>query len=83
MTPQGSIASASYERRIEESILLILGTARGERVMRSDFGCAIHDLIFSPNNPATRALVVDEVRRALVAHEPRIDVLRVEDGTDA
>lgn len=49
----------------------------GERLLQPDFGCGIHDLLFAPNNPATHALAVDQVRRALVAHETRIDVLNV------
>jgi uncharacterized protein len=77
VTAKGAIASARYEQRIEESIFLILNTAKGERVMLPDFGCGIHDLVFAPNNSATTALVVDEVRRALVAYEPRVDVLTV------
>lgn len=81
VTSRGAIASARYEQRIEESIYLILSTSPGERVMRPDFGCGIHDLVFSPNNAATIALVVDQVRRALVAYEPRIDVLTVDAET--
>lgn len=73
----GSIATSSTERRIEESIYLILGTKPGERVMLPDFGCAIHDLSFAPNNAATRTRAIDAVRRALVSFEPRIDVLEV------
>jgi len=81
VTPKGAMAPARYEQRIEESIYLILSTARGERVMLPDFGCGIHDLVFAPNNAATIAMVVDEVRRALVAYEPRIDVLTVDAET--
>jgi phage baseplate assembly protein W len=77
VTATGAMASARHELRIEESILLILGTAKGERVMRHDFGCGIHDLVFAPNNAGTRGLVIDQVRRALVLHEPRVDVLDV------
>jgi uncharacterized protein len=66
-----------YEQRIEESIYLILSTSRGERVMLPDFGCGIHDLVFAPNNPGTLAQVVQNVRKALVAAESRIDVLDV------
>lgn len=77
VTPQGTIASSGYERRIEESVHLILSTAKGERVMNPEFGCGIHDRVFDPNNATTRAIVVDEVRRALVAWEPRIDVLQI------
>lgn len=77
VTPGGRIAQAKYEQRIEESIYLILSTAKGERVMLPDFGCGIHDLVFAPNNATTLTVVVQTVRQALVAHEPRIDVLEV------
>lgn len=81
VTSTGRIASASYEQRVEESIYLILSTAKGERVMLPDFGCGIHDLVFAPNNATTLAQVVDSVREALVAYEPRIDVLAVNADT--
>ena len=77
VTPGGQIAQARYEQRIEESIYLILSTSKGERVMLPDFGCGIHDLVFAPNNSTTIAVVVQTVREALVAFEPRIDVLDI------
>jgi phage baseplate assembly protein W len=77
VTPAGRIAQARYEMRIEESVFLILSTARGERVMMPGFGCGIHDLTFSPNTPGACSAIVDSVRKALVTYEPRIDVLDV------
>jgi len=77
VTANGKIARARYEQRIEEAIYLILSTAKGERVMLPDFGCGIHELVFSPNNTLTRSVVVQNVRQALVTYEPRIDVLEV------
>lgn len=77
VTPSGSIATSSEEQKIEESILLVLSTAPGERLMLPDFGCGIHDLVFSPNNSSTVTTVVDLVRRALTKYEPRIDVIDV------
>ena len=77
VTPGGKIAQARYEQRIEESIYLILSSAKGERVMLPNFGCGIHDLVFAPNNSMTLTVVVQTVRQALVAYEPRIDVLDV------
>ena len=73
----GGIAVSRYEQSIEESIYMILGTAKGERVMMPNFGCGMHDIVFAPNNPVVVTMVVDSTRRALVAHEPRIDVLTV------
>jgi len=81
VTPGGGIARARAEQRVEESIYLILSTAKGERVMMPDFGCGIHDLVFASNNAATQSLVVQSVRRALVAYEPRVDVLDVSADT--
>ncbi|GLQ89919.1 GPW/gp25 family protein [Dyella flagellata] len=77
VTAGGGIARSRYEQRIEESIYLILSTAKGERVMLDDFGCGIQDLVFAPNNAVTRARVVQNVRKALTTYEPRIDVLDV------
>jgi phage baseplate assembly protein W len=78
----GSIALSHFEERIQEAILTILGTAKGERVMRPDFGCGVHDLVFAPNNEATAARVSFEVREALIDFEPRIEVLDVQGTPD-
>jgi phage baseplate assembly protein W len=77
VTPTGGIATAIAEQRIEEAILLILSTGRGERLMLPDFGCGMHDLVFATNDSSTVSKVVDSVRRSLIKHEPRIDVLDV------
>ena len=84
VTPNGGMARARYEMRVEESIYLILSTAKGERVMLPDFGCGIHDLVFAPNNAGTLSIVKQQVRQALVTYEPRIDVLdiRIETSED-
>src|SRR3712207_181593 len=73
----GQIALAGGEERVRQAIWLILGTARGERVMRPDFGCGIHDLVFAPNSAGTTGQVDSLVRQALLRWEPRIDVERV------
>src|SRR5215471_17742368 len=77
VNPAGGVAVSLYEQRVEESIYLILSTARGERVMLPDFGCGIHDLVFQVNDPRTRSVVVENVRQALVQYESRIDLLDV------
>ena len=71
------ISMSADERNIAQSIWIILATAPGERVMRPDFGCAIHDLVFSVNDSHTRTRISDLVRRALILWEPRIGVLGV------
>ena len=77
VAPNGRIAQARYEQRIEESIVIILSTVPGERPMLPEFGCGINHSLFAPNDSRTIALVVHETRKALTRFEPRIDVLDV------
>ncbi len=74
---RGGVALSQYEQKIKESIVIILGTVKGERVMRPDFGCGIHNLVFSVVNASTITLIESAVREALVLWEPRIEVLSV------
>jgi len=77
ISPAGGFNFSSGEQSIEEAIWILLGTAKGERQMLPRFGCGIHDLVFAPNNPATRGNVQHLVKDALTEWEPRIDVLDV------
>jgi phage baseplate assembly protein W len=72
--PTGAIALVSHDREIEESISLILGTAFGERPMRPDYGCEIHDYVFSSINADTVSRIAVAVRESLIRWEPRIAV---------
>lgn len=74
----GRIALSSYEEDIKEAIRIILGTAKGERVMRPDFGCGIHELVFAPINSVTMKQVENNVREGLIRWEPRIELEKVE-----
>ena len=77
LDPKGSVALSEGAQNIEECIRLLLGTAPGERPMRPDFGCRIHDFVFYPNNANTASLVAYYVREALAKWEPRIEDIRV------
>lgn len=70
-------ALARHERDIEEAIKMILLTPKGQRVMRPNFGCQIHELIFEPNDATTTGLATYYVEDALAMWEPRIEVNRV------
>jgi len=74
----GGIALAQGVTDIEQAIGIILGTAPGERRMRPNFGCRIHELVFHPINATTIGLACHYVEEALGWWEPRIDVLRVD-----
>lgn len=79
----GGVALVSRDREIEQAIRLILGTAVGERPMRPEFGCRIHDHVFNTASSATAGQIAYDVRQALDRWEPRIDVLDVGISFDA
>ena len=70
----GRIALVDGEREIRESIRLILGTAPGERPMRPEFGCKVHNYVFASPDADTTGRIAYEVRESLLRWEPRIDV---------
>ena len=78
----GTIALVSQDREVEESIRMILGTAFGERPMRPDFGCAIHDRIFDPVDAGLAGVLAHEVTLSLERWEPRIELIDVDVSFD-
>ncbi len=78
----GGIDMVQYNDSIRQSILLLFSTRPGERVMRPDYGCDIHRLVFSPNDDTTAGLAIYYVQRALDRWEPRVEVLRLDAGRD-
>lgn len=75
---RGTISLTNDTDEIEQAIHIILNTVPGQRVMRPEFGCRIHELVFAPNNTATAGLAQRYVREALGRWEPRIEVQRVD-----
>jgi len=73
----GLVASVAYEEDIRQSILIILETAPGERVMRPNFGCGIHELVFTAVDSTAVQRIRSVVEEALRRCEARIDVLGV------
>ncbi len=67
---------------INQSILIILGTTPGERVMRPDFGCSIFELVFAPINAVTATLAENYILDALERWEPRITDIKIDSEYD-
>jgi phage baseplate assembly protein W len=71
---RGGLSMSRKERGVEQAMRIVLGTPIGERRMRPEFGCAIHDLTFASNDPTTHGLIRYHVQEALALWEPRIAV---------
>ena len=73
----GDIQESQYEEDIRQSIRIIVETSPGERVMRPNFGCGIHDLVFAAMDSQTLQRVRSVVDEALRRCEARIEVIDV------
>jgi uncharacterized protein len=71
---RGGIALARDETDIEQAIELILATAPGERPMRPEFGCGVHDFVFDSIDATTVGRMELAIRDALDRWEPRVVV---------
>jgi uncharacterized protein len=77
----GKIAAVAYEEDIDQAVKIVLGTDRGERLMRPGFGAGLNSFVFEPVSSATMHLLKTRVEEALIDWEPRIDVQAVKVST--
>lgn len=78
--PAGGIDTVADDEAIRQSLMLLISTRPGERVMRPEYGCDLSRLVFSPNDDTTAGLAIHFVRQAVERWEPRVEVLRVDAG---
>ncbi len=82
LTPAGHVEMVSDDAAIRQAIVLLLTTLPGERVMRPDYGCPLHRLMFSPNDATTAGLAIHYVRQSLLRYEPRIEIVSLDARAD-
>jgi phage baseplate assembly protein W len=78
LTARGSVAMVDGSDSVRQSLLLLLTTLPGERVMRPAYGCELYRLVFWPNDDTTAGLAIHYVRRAVEQWEPRARLLAVD-----
>lgn len=74
----GRVAVSAGETHIQQNIMRIIGTAKGEIPFRPDFGCDIHRRVFDPINAT--ALADGDIRDAIAKWEPRAEIIEVTGG---
>jgi phage baseplate assembly protein W len=79
----GRIKMSDNTEDIQESIRLILLTRKGERVMNPEFGCGVHDFLFSQMETTRIGMLEKEIFTALALWEPRIRNIQVSVSPDA
>lgn len=80
ISPLGRIEMVQDAAAVRQSIVLLLSTRPGERVMRPGFGCDLHRLVFAPNDDTTAGLAIHYVRQAVERFEPRATIIHIDAG---
>ncbi len=68
----------SDEEDIKSSLEILLTTKIGERIMLPKYGCNVDELLFNPLNRTLKTYVSELIRTAILYHEPRIDVEKID-----
>jgi hypothetical protein len=62
----------SAEEDIRQSLLILLSTSPGERVMQPSFGCGLKHHVYENIDESTITLLKDLITRAILFFEPRV-----------
>lgn len=76
------VETVSDELDIEQSLKILLSTRHGERVMQPEYGCNLDVLLFEPINTSLITFVKDLIEKAILYHEPRIELKKIDIVTD-
>lgn len=79
----GSVRMTSDEEDIRASLIILLGTAAGERFLNPEYGIDMHALLFESLSTTMQTYLKDRVKTAILIHEPRINLLSLELDTSA
>lgn len=60
------------EEDIKQSLIILLSTIKGERVMQPDYGANMEDLLFEPLSVSFAQRMSGQIERAILFFEPRI-----------
>lgn len=82
ISARGGLDMVDGSDSVRQSLMLLLLTIPGERVMRPEYGCHLHRLVFAPNDDTTAGLAMHYVRSAVEQWERRVEVESVDAGAD-
>lgn len=75
---RGALTLVGGETDIAQALSIILATAPGERPMRPEFGCSVHDHVFDVLDASAFGAIESAVRQAIERWEPRASVVAID-----
>lgn len=78
--PAKSVLMSSDEKDIRESLIILLSTRLGERIMVPDYGCNLEELLFQPIDLTLKTYITGLIKDAILFYEARISVDKIDIG---
>jgi phage baseplate assembly protein W len=75
---QKEVAMTTDVEDVNNSLIILLSTRLGERVMLSDYGCNLEELLFKPLTLTLTTEIKGIIERAILFHEPRVNILSID-----
>lgn len=72
------VEMVSDETDIQQSLMILLTTSLGERVMNHEYGAGMEAMLFEPLTTNLKTYMKDLVKNAVLRYEPRVDLDEVE-----
>lgn len=72
------VSLVENEEDIRQSLIILLNTTIGERVLRPEYGANMEDLLFEALNVTTATMITNRIKRAILFHEPRVKVEEID-----
>ena len=69
-----SVSMVTGDQDIEQSLTILFGTQRGERMLEQDYGCQISSFLFRPITPSIASVLKNQISHAITMHETRIKI---------
>ncbi|MEO1436866.1 MAG: GPW/gp25 family protein [Bacteroidota bacterium] len=73
-----TVRMVEEEEDISQSILLLLSTRPGERIMQPDYGCELHNLVFDKINADLVGKIEDFIATSILYYEPRVTLEKID-----
>ena len=78
---ENKISMVVNEEDVKQSLQILLSTKPGERIMQPTFGCNLDIMVFEPMTTSLITYVKDLVKKAILFHEARINVNKIDIST--
>ena len=78
-----SATMVQHEADVKESLIILLTTIRGSRFLHPSYGTSVRTLIFEPLDENMGTFISEEIKKAILVHEPRVFVDKVKASQEA